>query len=217
MTTRVCHSKTRGRDPPATGRAAASARLRAQHRRARDDSRLRAAGAPAPARKLAEIAALEREPRAPTAVVEGDPRARHHHHRHLLQARARSRARGQRAQARHDVSAAARDDARIRRAASSRCVVVEEGDPYLADAVARRRHRRRSQAGDVPLWRVKRRPRPPHPGAATPSPEPAAARRQAARAVPGLPAPRRVHRAAQPGLHRGRRYRLLHAGRAAAV
>ena len=49
------------------------------------------------------------------------------------------------------------------------------------------------------------------------SPEAAPPPRQAAAALPGLPAPHRLRGAAQARLHRGRRHRLLHAGRAAAV
>ena len=49
------------------------------------------------------------------------------------------------------------------------------------------------------------------------SPGAGSAAGKAAGIVPGLPAPRRLHGAAQPGLHRGQRHRLLHAGRAAAL
>ena len=77
-------------------------------------------------------------------------------------------------------------------ASVERCVVIEEGDPYLVEQLRAAGHRRRGQAGDVPLRRTERGARAAHSGRRRTRPSRAAAG-QAAGAVPGLPAPQRLH------------------------
>ena len=94
--------------------------------------------------------------------------------------------------------------------------MIEEGDPFLADAIRAAGIAVEAKAGAVPLRRAERGPRAAHPGAGRPRPSPCrrgASRRSSAR----LPVPPGLRRAAQARLHRGRRHRLLHARRPAAV
>ena len=80
----------------------------------------------------------------------------------------------------------------------------------------RRGHPRGGQGGHVPVRRAGRAPRAAHPQQ-RPQPGAGQAARQTAAALRRLPIPHRLRGAAQAGLHRGRRHRVLHAGRAAAV
>ena len=92
----------------------------------------------------------------------------------------------------------------IRRFAGSvsRCVVIEEGDPYLLEAIRAAGLRVEGKPeeyrfGELNVDRVKRIL------AGDTSREADSAARQAAGIVPGLPAPFGLQRPAQPGLHRG--------------
>jgi indolepyruvate ferredoxin oxidoreductase alpha subunit len=96
-----------------------------------------------------------------------------------------------------------------------RCVVIEEGDPYLVDAI-RGGHCGRGQGGDVSFWRAGCAPRAAHPGPRRESRAGEAAGQTAA-IVRCLPVPAGFRIVAQARLHRGRRHWLLHAGRVAAV
>ena len=107
---------------------------------------------------------------------------------------------------------------KIRRFAAGveRCLVIEEGDPYLVEqlraaGIAVEGKPEMYRFGELNVARVRRIV------AGDTSPEAGRGARQAADLVPGLPAPHRFRRAEEARLHRGGRHRLLFAGGAAAV
>jgi indolepyruvate ferredoxin oxidoreductase alpha subunit len=130
MTTRVCHSKTIVRRGTVRFPRRAGA-LRARFPLPRDDSRLRRRRICGCAKAGADCR-LERRV-GPNQFIAGSSFAGNHHLGRGLPACARSRARGQRAEAGNDLSAARRA-MRAFAASVERCVVIEEGDPYLVEA-----------------------------------------------------------------------------------
>ena len=215
MTTRVCHSKTIVRagtpSPPRRRR-----RLRARHPRPRHDPRLCAAGAPAAAREAGRASPSGTRPKGRIRAFDGDRSLGIITSGVAFHARARGRAGGRVPQARHDLSAAARPHPRLRRQRralrrASKKATPTWWMPFAPRASPVEGKPEMYRFGELNVARVRRilagdvyaRAR--------------AARRQAARAVRRLPASQVFDRAARPGLHRGRRYRLLLARRAAAV
>ena len=116
LTTRICHSKTRGH-ARAAGRTRAQASLRARHPGPRHDPRLRPPAHRRLRAKTGRDRGLERDRRASTAsstatdalgiITSGD----------RVHARPRGGARGEHPQARHDLSAAPERHPRLRRVA----------------------------------------------------------------------------------------------------
>ena len=80
-----------------------------------------------------------------------------------VHARAGSRARGQRAETGLHLSVAGENDRAIC-CERTECLVIEEGDPYLADAMRAAGIAVEAQAGNVPLRRIERGSRAQHPG-----------------------------------------------------
>ncbi len=96
-----------------------------------------------------------------------------------------------------------------------RCVVIEEGDPYLVDAIRAAGIEVEGKPemyrfGELDVTRVRRILN-------TTRPRTCKAARQTAAALRRVPVPPRLRDSAQARLHRGGGHRLLHAGRAAAV
>ena len=188
MTTRVCHSKSIVTPRPPAARPAAGP-LRARHAGPGHDPGLRPPGPPrACAQKLAEIAAwnetVAAEPRRG-----GRPGARHHQPPASPPCTcARPRPSAALLKLGLVLPAAAREAA----AASPPSVRALRGGrggrPGHRRGPPRRRHRRRGEAGDVPLRRARRGARAAHPGPRRLAGAGAPAR-QAARALPGLPVP----------------------------
>ncbi len=216
MTTRVCHSKTvvcRPRDPVRRPRPPA---FRARHRRPRHDSRLCPAGPSPAAAKTGRDRRLERERWPLNQIIEGDARTWDHHlGRRLPCTSARRRPRPACSSSGMTYPLPLET---IRQFAASveRCVVIEEGDPYLVEqlraaGIAVEGKPEMYRFGELNVGRVRRIL------AGDTSPEPAPPPGKPPALCTGCPH-RVVFEALQESrLHRRRRHRLLLAGRAAAV
>ena len=101
-------------------------------------------------------------------------------------------------------------------ASVERCVVIEEGDPVIADAVRAAGIAVEAKPAPFRFGELERPPRAPHPRA-RPLARARGAEGQAAAALRGLPLPPGLRIPAQARLHRRGRHRLLHARRPPAV
>ncbi len=195
--------------------AGQTGRFRARHSRPRDDSRLRAARAPAAARKAGGDCSLERQrgtearsSRAGAPWASSPPASPS-----STCARPRPRRMCSRLGLTYPLPIETmRTLRRQRRALPGR----RRRRSLPLRGRAHRGHRRRKQAGDVPLRRAERRARASHRRGRHLA-RGCGCARQTARALSGLPAPQCLRGLARPRLHRFRRHRLLLARRPAAV